>query len=205
MKLKYIPNAICITRGLLAISLIFIPPLSPASITVFLLAGVSDMIDGTIARRIKGARSELGAELDSMADMLLVIVSVFFLLPAFDIWPWQQTAILVALCFKLLSAVPGLIKHRKVFFLHTLSNKVLAMILFMGAIFYFILPGSLAVKIYFVFMIVSVFIITLEEMIIIATLAYPNKNLKGFWEVKRINQEFRQRSEENEASSIEEK
>jgi len=193
MKLKYLPNAITIFRMILAISLIFIPPLTPTSMIVFLIAGTSDMIDGALARRIKDAHSELGAELDSIADMLMVIVTVFFIMPAMNLWPWLFPGILAALVFKLMSAVPGIIKHRKVFFLHTISNKILAMILFIGAILYFIFGGHTAVNGYIVFLLVAVFAITLEEMVIISLLDYPDKNIKGFWHVKRVNEEYRKR------------
>ena len=193
MKLKYLPNAITLSRIVLAISLIVIPPLTPVSIFIFILAGVSDMVDGFLARNIKGAHSELGAELDSMADMLMVVVTVFFIMPAMNLWPWLWYGILVALGFKLMSAVPGILKHRKVFFLHTISNKVLAMLLFMGAILYFIFGGHVAVNWYIVFLLVAVFVITLEEMVIISMLDYPNKDIKGFWCVKRVNEEYRKR------------
>jgi len=191
MKIKHIPNAITIARIILVAFLIFIPPLSAASIVIFLIAGMTDMVDGVLARRIKDAHSELGAELDSIADMFMVIVSVFVILPAMGLWPSLRFVFLGALAFKLLSAVPGLIKHRKVFFLHTISNKILALMLFLGAILYFIFGGMLGVNIYFVFLIVAVFIITAEEMVIISMLDYPNKDIKGFWHVKRINEEYR--------------
>jgi len=191
MKLKHLPNAITISRFALVISLIFIPPLTPLSIVVFLLAGGTDMVDGALARRIKDAHSELGAELDSMADMLMVIVSVFFIMPAMDLWGWLWFGILGALGFKLMSAIPGIIKHRKVFFLHTISNKVLAMLLFIGAILYFIFGGQMGINIYFTFLLFAVFVITVEEMVIISLLDYPNKDIRGFWHVKRVNEEYR--------------
>ena len=191
MKLKYLPNAITISRMVMTATLIFIPPLTPLSIFIFVLAGLTDMVDGTLARKIKDAHSNLGAELDSIADMFMVIVSIFVIVPAMNLWPRLWYFFIAALVFKMLSAVPGIIKHRKFFFLHTLSNKFLALILFGGAIMYFILGGHIAVNIFFVFLIVAVFLITLEEMVIISMLDYPNKNIKGFWQIKRINEEYR--------------
>ena len=200
MKLKYIPNVITISRMVLVIALIFIPPLSPASIIIFLVAGASDMVDGALARRIKDANSELGAELDSIADLLMVIVGVFVILPAMEVWPWLWYGILAALGFKLMSAVPGIIKHRKVFFLHTISNKVLAMLLFIAAILYFIFGGHAAISGYIVFLIGAVFIITLEEMIIISKLDYPVKNIRGIWQVKRVNEAYRKAMAESSSA-----
>ena len=191
MKLKYIPNVLTISRMVLVIALIFIPPLTPASIVLFLIAGATDMVDGALARRIKDASSELRAELDSIADMRMVVVGVFVILPAMQVWPWLWYGVLAALGFKLMSAVPGIIKHRKVFFLHTISNKVLAMLLFIAAILYFIFGGHTAISGYIVFLIAAVFLITIEEMIIISKLDYPNKNIRGFWQIKRVNEEYR--------------
>ena len=191
MKLKYIPNAITLSRFIMVTSLIFLTPFSTLGMTVFIIAGLSDMVDGPLARNIKGAKSNLGAELDSMADMYMVIISVFFIVPAMSISNWLWPAILVALSFKLMSAVPGILKHRKVFFLHTLSNKFLGFILFLGAILYFIFGGVTAINIYFVCMIMAVFVITLEEMIIISLLEYPSKNIRGFWQIRMVNERYR--------------
>jgi len=191
MKLRHLPNILTTIRIILVSFLIFLPPLTVASMVVFVLAGTTDMIDGPLARRIKNASSEFGAELDSMADMYMVIVSIFFIMPAFDLWRPLWFGILAALGFKLMSAIPGIAKHRKVFFLHTLSNKFLGFVLFLAALMYFIFGGITAVNIYFVFLIVAVFIITLEEMIIISLLDYPNKNIKGFWQIKSINEDYR--------------
>jgi len=190
MKLKHLPNTITLSRFVLVASLIFLTPLSMISIIVFTIAGVTDMVDGSIARNIKNAQSNLGAELDSMADMFMVVVSVFVIVPAMGLWAAIWPAILLALSFKLMSAVPGLIKHRKVFFLHTLANKVLGLLLFMGGIFYFIFGGQLVINLYFVFLIGAVFVATVEEMVIISLLNNPNKDIRGFWQIGMINAEF---------------
>ena len=191
MKLSYLPNLITTSRFALVAALIFLPPLSLPSVIIFIIAGLTDMIDGPLARNIKNAKSNLGAELDSMADMFMVIVSVFIIVPAMGLWSVIWPAIIIALGFKLMSAVPGIVKHRKVFFLHTLANKVLAMLLFIGAILYFIFGGLLVINLYFVFVIAFVFVATFEEMVIISMLDYPNKDIKGFWQLKSVNAEYR--------------
>ena len=208
MKLKHIPNALCIIRFIMVAMLIPLSfllssrdsifertsatPLTIFFVVLYLVAGFTDMIDGTIARKIEGATSNLGAELDSLADMFMVIVAVFFILPLMGgLWGWVQPAIIIALVFKLMSAVPGLVKHRKVFFLHTISNKVLGFILFITVPMYFFSNGSPVVNIYVIFLLIAVFTITFEEMVIIGTLDYPRKDIKGFWQVKSVNEEYR--------------
>jgi len=193
MKLRHIPNALGFARIIMValIMMPFIPALSVLSMALYIAAGVTDMIDGSIARRIKDATSHFGAELDSLADLFMVVVSVFFILPHMDIWNGFWIAILIALTFKFMSAVPGLIKHRKVFFLHTISNKLLGFILFMAIILYYFSGGAQWINFYFIFLVVAVFVITIEEMVIISMLDYPNKDIRGFWQIRRINEAYR--------------
>jgi len=172
--------------------------MTPLFITLFVLAGLTDMVDGPLARKIKDAKSKFGADYDTAADLLMVVVGIFIIIPEMNIWPVLQYAIWAALAFKLAAAIPALIKHRTVFFLHTISNKILALTLFLCAIFYFItmnfnwLQYNVAISIYLAAAIVMVFIISVEEMFIISTLDYPHKDIRGFWQVKRINREYRE-------------
>jgi cardiolipin synthase (CMP-forming) len=72
--LKNIPNLITVARMLmtpLAISMIISQRFLPAFL-IFLLAGVSDAVDGFIARHFD-LRTELGAYLDPLADKALLI------------------------------------------------------------------------------------------------------------------------------------
>jgi len=159
------------------------------------------MIDGALARRIKDAKSELGATLDSVADLLLIIVSVFFILPAMDIWPEFQGFILAAILCKFLCLIPALIKHRTVFFTHTIPSKMFSLSLFFVAVLYLMLYilGALTavwlmvINVMFVFLIVYAFAIIIEEMVVISLLDYPEKNIKGFWKIKKVNEEYRRR------------
>ncbi len=75
-----VPNTITIIRILLVPALIcfLLQQAFTAAIAVFLVAGVSDALDGFLARRL-GQMTRLGALLDPLADKLLVISSVFIL------------------------------------------------------------------------------------------------------------------------------
>jgi CDP-diacylglycerol--glycerol-3-phosphate 3-phosphatidyltransferase len=200
-KPKYIPNAISITRGLLVLSLIFIEPLSTACIIIFTIAGFTDMFDGALARRIKDAKSELGATLDSVADLLMYIVGIFVIMPAMEIWPILRVFILIAISSKFLCLIPALIKHRQVFFTHTVLSKIFSLAIFFVAVLYLFLhffgvltaAWILAINLTFIFLITYAFAIIIEEMIIISMIDYPEKNIKGFWDIKRTNEEYRRR------------
>mgnify|MGYP003311329318 CR=1 FL=1 len=55
--------------------------------------GFSDMIDGTLARKMN-ATSELGSRIDSVADLVFVICSAIIILPSVDfpLWIWLWIA-----------------------------------------------------------------------------------------------------------------
>lgn len=76
-----IANIITGFRVLASMALLFCPVFSPAFYTLYLIAGLSDMIDGTIARRTNSA-SEFGARFDTLADTVFVVVCLIKLLPA---------------------------------------------------------------------------------------------------------------------------
>ena len=189
IKMKHIPNIITFSRVLLCIALIFIyPAMGVLSFTIYCIAGFTDMIDGPLARRIPDAKTKIGADLDAFADMFLIIVGIFVLIPAMSVWDWLWKAIIIILILKILSAsITGLIKHKKVLFTHTYANKLAALFLFIAPILYFILGDHLIVNLYFVFLISWVFMATTEEAIINLTLNKPNTDIKGIWEVKKEN------------------
>lgn len=61
--IKYIPNMITLSRILAAVIMVLVEPFSIPFWVLYIYAGVSDMIDGTIAR-ISNHQSALGARLD---------------------------------------------------------------------------------------------------------------------------------------------
>lgn len=79
-RLIFLPTALTLAR-LMAVPVIIAQLLSgndPAAFVIFVLAGLSDAVDGALARRLD-ARTEIGAYLDPIADKALMI-SVYALL-----------------------------------------------------------------------------------------------------------------------------
>ena len=71
---KQIANIITLCRIPGSIGLLFCPVFSDRFYVLYLFCGLTDMVDGTIARKT-GAVSEFGSSLDTVADFLFVIVS----------------------------------------------------------------------------------------------------------------------------------
>src|SRR6202451_4860812 len=92
--LSNLPNFVTLARMLmtpLAVMMIISQRFLPAFL-IFILAGMSDAVDGFIAKRFD-LRTELGAYLDPLADKAL-LVSIYVTLAIFDVLP-PAIAILV--------------------------------------------------------------------------------------------------------------
>ncbi|KAK5969646.1 CDP-alcohol phosphatidyltransferase [Trichostrongylus colubriformis] len=95
-KVGTIPNALCVGRiiatpiaGYLVIHHDY-----PLAFALFVVAGVTDMLDGFIARSVPGQKSLLGSVLDPIADKLLVSV-MFVTMTCTALIPWPLTAIVL--------------------------------------------------------------------------------------------------------------
>lgn len=94
--IAHLPNLITLGRLVLvpAIIVAIVQSRWPEAFAIFLLAGLSDAIDGFLAKRLD-ARTELGAHLDPIADKAL-IVSIFVTLVVRDVLPAWITVLVVS-------------------------------------------------------------------------------------------------------------
>ena len=88
------------------------------------------MIDGTIARKTKFV-SELGARLDTVADIVFVAVCFVKILPLMEFPTWLWNWIVIIAIIKIGNVVWGLISSKKLVSMHTILNKVTGFILFL--------------------------------------------------------------------------
>ena len=73
-------NLLTLVRVPLALGLLTVSPLSPAFFLLYVLSGVTDMLDGPVARRTH-TESRTGAKLDSLADAVFLAAVLYRLLP----------------------------------------------------------------------------------------------------------------------------
>ena len=127
---KQIANIITFCRILGSIGLLFCPVFSACFYGVYLFCGLTDMVDGTIARRT-GAASTFGARLDTVADFLFVAVSFGKLLPVIRLpgWIWVWAAAIAVV--KLVSLIRGFLRRKQIPSMHTLMNKATGLCLFL--------------------------------------------------------------------------
>ena len=86
---QYLANTVTGIRILGSILLAFVPAFSASFYAFYLLCGLSDILDGAIARKT-GGTSSFGARFDTIADILFAAVSLVKLLPHLPVpgWLW---------------------------------------------------------------------------------------------------------------------
>ena len=96
MSFAWIPNAITVSRILLIapVLLLILADSYPAALVLFVVAALSDGLDGFLAKRY-GWHSRLGALLDPAADKLLVAGMFVTLTIVGQIPPWLTAAVIV--------------------------------------------------------------------------------------------------------------
>lgn len=146
-----------------AILLLGLRPLSAAFFWVYALTGLTDVLDGWVARKTKTA-SEFGARLDSFADLFFYLVIFFCTLPVMleklsvDVW----CAVATVFCIRVVSYGTVAIKYRRFASLHTYLNKLTGLSVFFIPFF---LTTDYAV-VYCRFVSVIAVIASLEELYI---------------------------------------
>lgn len=114
---------VCRIAGTLVLPMLH--PMSPAFLAVYALTGLTDVLDGWVARKTKTA-SAFGARLDSIADLLFYAVMLFCIFPFLwstlprGLWLAAAGVLLLRISAYLLAAV----KYRLFASLHTYLNKL---------------------------------------------------------------------------------
>ena len=122
-------NLITCIRIVCSVALLFCPVFSPAFYTLYTVAGLSDMIDGTVARK-SGTVSEFGSKLDTAADFVLVLVCLLKMIPVLHLPVWLMIWIIVIAVIKGINLISGYIMQKHLIVLHTVMNKVTGILLF---------------------------------------------------------------------------
>ena len=122
-------NIITGIRIALSVALLFFPALSPAFLVLYVAGGLSDMIDGAVARKT-GTVSEFGSRLDTFADIVFAAVCQIKLLPVLDVPAWLHIWFAVIAIIKFSTIIAGFIRHKAFIPVHSMINRVTGGLLF---------------------------------------------------------------------------
>mgnify|MGYP002735072845 CR=1 FL=1 len=123
-------NTITFFRIAASIVLLFCPVFSPAFYVFYIAAGLSDMLDGFVARKTDTV-SKLGARLDTIADFVLVGVCLIKLLPVLRIPAWLYIWIGIIALIKVVNIISGFAVQKTFMAVHSTMNKATGLLLFL--------------------------------------------------------------------------
>ena len=139
--MKRLPNVISELRIAGSIGLLFCDVKGWPFWSLYVLCGLSDILDGWLARRLH-AETEAGAILDSVADIVFVACCAIRLLPVLEIpaWLWIWAGAIVII--KMVNQISALFVCKRFCFLHTVANKLTGLLLFLTipAVFLSVIP-----------------------------------------------------------------
>lgn len=123
-------NLITAIRILCSIALLFCAALSPWFYALYITAGVSDMVDGWVARKTNTV-SDLGSKLDTVADIIFVSVCLVKLLPVLHLPVWIYVWVGLIACIKVFNIVYSYVVRKQFLADHSILNKVTGALLFL--------------------------------------------------------------------------
>ena len=127
---RHIPNIISLSRIPMAVALPFVQS-SPAIFwTLYLLCGLSDILDGAVAR-LTGTVSRLGERLDTLSDIVFVAVWMVLFIPAINVGRWLWIWIGIIAFIKVMNVISGLAMKKGFVAKHTPANKATGILLFL--------------------------------------------------------------------------
>lgn len=172
-------NLITSLRIICSFLILAVAPFSNSFFVFYLICGLTDMIDGYVARKTKSV-SEAGALLDSVADFCFLACVAVKVIPVIIIPRWLLILIGAIFLIRVITYIIGFIRFRKLASLHTVLNKLTGLALFISPIFYpvsginaiGIIVGSIAL------------LSAIEEQIIVIQNQSLEKDIRSIFSIK---------------------
>lgn len=127
--MKNVANYISVSRIIMSIILFVTETFSIAFYIIYIYCGISDMLDGFIARKSKN-ESKIGARLDSTSDIIFVIVAMIKILPVLNLTNRIIIWVVFIVFIKIVNVTCSYIYYKKILLPHTIANKITGFILF---------------------------------------------------------------------------
>lgn len=184
--MRYIPNIITTFRLIGAIVLCFIEPMSVPFFILYSFCGITDVLDGFIARTFH-VTSSRGAWLDSIADLVFYGLMIILLFDVYiEIFPLVTWCAVVGIfAVRIISYLVVAIKYHRFAAIHTYANKLCGLSVFMAP-YVFLLQCRLII-----FNIEMVFAgyAAIEELLIHLIGKKYNPNIKTIFAMKNSKEE----------------
>ena len=175
-------NYISISRIVLSVLMLFTELSSALFFVIFILCGISDFLDGYVARNY-GLNSDLGANLDSLADIIFFSCFLIVLFSQLKISYLVGSWIICIVLIKIVSFVIGYVKFHKLPLIHTYLYKITGALLVLFP-FMLLFTSSNWILVILCFIATSA---ALEELIIIISSQKLDLNCKSIFKKSKIS------------------
>ena len=132
-----IANFLTILRIVFSPLLLFLHPLSFSFDTLYILLGLTDILDGFIARKTK-TTSKLGSSLGwlfltdaNIGDIVFCASSFIAIYPTLELNAYISLFIAIIFMLRVVNIIVGYIKEKKLILLHTIPNKATGFLLYL--------------------------------------------------------------------------
>ena len=132
-------NIITSIRIICAAALIFCPTFSKWFYILYILGGISDVLDGIVARHFEN-ETKFGANFDTIADIVFTAVVIIKIVWAVNVPVWIVIWIIGVAIVKCINIISGFVIYKRFVSKHTLMNKITGVVLFTIPLFIDILP-----------------------------------------------------------------
>ncbi|MDD8048230.1 MAG: CDP-alcohol phosphatidyltransferase family protein [Thomasclavelia sp.] len=175
-----IANIITLFRIVFATAMLFQPPFSMIFWFCYFGAGLTDFLDGYVARKLD-QKSSAGAKLDSIADLFFAVVVAVIIIKniVFPIWIW--VCIIIVAVLRIISYIIGFYKYKTFASLHTYANKATGLMIFAFPLLYYTFGLIVAGILVCIVSLLS----SLEELIITIKSKELNRDCKSIFIYKK--------------------
>ena len=193
--MKYIPNILSISRLVLTFLLAALTialgreafVFSTAFIIIYVAAGLTDAIDGPLARRL-GVVSRLGSNLDSIGDFALGGITLILIIPVMNFNLLSILIVVSVFVTKALAVLVSFIKYKQALSLHTIISKFGAWVAFAFPLLYWLVKyafphlydSGITENVLAIFLGGFIWLIMFEELMIHLVSKTPKPDAKGF-------------------------
>ena len=117
-------------RAACGMLMVFLPVRSPAFAALYLTGGISDMIDGTVARKT-GTESDHGSKLDTVCDLVFIGACLYKLLPFLELPGFILIWTACIAVIKGIGMIIGYVRIKRLAIFHSRINKTVGLMLFL--------------------------------------------------------------------------
>lgn len=122
-------NVLTTCRILFCIIILFIPIFTKEFYCLYILAGITDIFDGIIARKFKLV-SKFGTIFDTVADIFFVAVTLVKVFPLIELSSWIKIWFIIIVLIKFINILLGFVLYKRMVAQHTILNKITGILLF---------------------------------------------------------------------------